>query len=139
MARHVLIDTNILVAFSFQHDVNHSRAVQLLRQLDGAFLHVASPVLAEAFWLIAARVNYDRALSLVRYTVQNFTIENLMSADYTRMFDIMRRYRDAELDFTDAAIMALAERYAITEIATFDRRDFALVKPAHAEHFTLLP
>lgn len=62
-----------------------------------------------------------------------------MPDDYFRSFDIMQRYRDAELDFTDASIMALAERYNITEIATFDRRDFALVTPAHAPHFTLLP
>jgi predicted nucleic acid-binding protein len=59
----------------------------------------------------------------------------LIASAYAKDVD----YRDAELDFTDAAIMALAERYAITEIATFDRRDFALVTPAHAEHFTLLP
>lgn len=139
MARHVLIDSDVLIAFSFRHDVNHSRAVDVLRQLDGAFLHVVGPVLAEAFWLVANRVGYDRALSLARHTVQSFTVENLMPADYMRMFDVMQRYRDAELDFAAASVIALAERYAITEIATFDRRNFALVKPSYAEQFTLIP
>ena len=76
---------------------------------------------------------------MARHTVQNFTVENLMSVDYMRMFDVMQRYRDAELDFAAAAVIALGERYAITEIATFDRRNFASLRPSYAEHFTLLP
>jgi predicted nucleic acid-binding protein len=39
----------------------------------------------------------------------------------------------------DASIVAAAERLDITEIATLDRRHFAIVRPHDAEAFTLLP
>ncbi len=39
----------------------------------------------------------------------------------------------------DASIVAIAERLGIRRIATFDRRHFTVVRPAHVETFTLLP
>ena len=36
-------------------------------------------------------------------------------------------------------IMALAERLGITQIATFDRRDFNIDRPRYCESFELLP
>jgi uncharacterized protein len=35
--------------------------------------------------------------------------------------------------------MALAEYLAITQICTFDRRDFSIFRPAHCEYFERLP
>ena len=40
----------------------------------------------------------------------------------------MEKYADARFDFVDCCIMALAERLAITQICTFDRRDFSIFK-----------
>jgi predicted nucleic acid-binding protein len=39
----------------------------------------------------------------------------------------------------DAAVIGLAERLRITEIATLDRRHFTVVRPVHVGAFTLLP
>jgi len=36
-------------------------------------------------------------------------------------------------------VIALAERLGITQIATLDRRDFSVVRPAHTDAFILLP
>lgn len=46
---------------------------------------------------------------------------------------------DAELDFADAAVIALAERLDIEHVATFDRRDFSIIRPQHCQAFQLLP
>jgi predicted nucleic acid-binding protein len=35
--------------------------------------------------------------------------------------------------------MAIAERLGVTRIYTLDRRDFSVVRPAHAERYELLP
>ena len=51
----------------------------------------------------------------------------------------MERYKDAEFDFVDCCLMAIAERLNIEDICTFDRRDFAIFRPKHCENFTLLP
>lgn len=55
------------------------------------------------------------------------------------MHEIMNRYSDNAFDYTDVAIMALAERLSISRIATFDQRDFGVYRPTHCEYFELLP
>jgi len=51
----------------------------------------------------------------------------------------MRRYESAKFDYTDAAIMALSERLNITQVYTFDRRDFAIFGLRHVASLELLP
>jgi predicted nucleic acid-binding protein len=53
--------------------------------------------------------------------------------------DVMRTYLDADLDLVDCCLTALAERMNIRHICTFDRRDFALIRPQHTDYFELLP
>jgi predicted nucleic acid-binding protein len=63
----------------------------------------------------------------------------LTATDFARAIALMDRYRDAELDFVDCCLTALAERLNITRICTFDRRDFSMIRPQHTEYFDLLP
>jgi predicted nucleic acid-binding protein len=66
-------------------------------------------------------------------------LESINTADIERVTEILAQYADARLDFTDAAIVALAERLNITYILTFDRRDFVIVHPQHCDFFELYP
>jgi uncharacterized protein len=63
----------------------------------------------------------------------------LTGEDFSRAIEVMRQYQDAELDFVDACLTAMAERLNITQIATFDRRDFSMIRPKHTPYFELLP
>ncbi len=56
-----------------------------------------------------------------------------------RMEAIMTRYASARFDYADVAQMVLAERLKITQIYTFDRRDFSIFRPQHCDAFELLP
>lgn len=40
------------------------------------------------------------------------------------MHEILEQYADSQLDFTDAALVTIAERLNITRVHTLDRRDF---------------
>jgi uncharacterized protein len=51
----------------------------------------------------------------------------------------LAKYADSRIDFVDASVMAVAERYGITKILTLDRRDFRLLRPQHCQAFELLP
>lgn len=51
----------------------------------------------------------------------------------------MRRSAEARFDFVDCCLMALCGRLTITRLCTFDRRDFGIFRPNHAESLTLLP
>lgn len=135
----VLIDTGFLLATVSSRDAHHAEARDTLRGLEGNW-HIAAPVLPELFYMTMVRVSYDSAVNIVhRITTSGITIVNLDQVDHMRMDEIMRQYRDAQFDFVDVAIMAVAERLAIRHIYTFDRRDFALFRPRHCDYLELLP
>jgi predicted nucleic acid-binding protein len=48
-------------------------------------------------------------------------------------------YAVPQLGFADSTVVAMAERLALTTIATTDRSHFKLVRPAHVKQFTLVP
>lgn len=62
-----------------------------------------------------------------------------MAADWLRIAELVVRYRDLPLGTVDASVVTAAERLGVVDLATVDRRHFAVVRPAHAEAFTLLP
>lgn len=66
-------------------------------------------------------------------------IASLSTEDIERTADLLDQYADNLLDFADTAIVAIAERENISQIATFDRRDFSIIRPRHVRFFELLP
>jgi predicted nucleic acid-binding protein len=60
-------------------------------------------------------------------------------ADVTRAGEITAQYASAHFDFVDCCIMALAERLNITQVCTFDQRDFTIFRPTHCDYLELLP
>jgi uncharacterized protein len=103
-------------------------------------LLVPGPVVAEVGYLLAreagARVE---SLFLRSLAEGDFTSVALRQADYARMADLVVTYASLPLGSTDAAVIAIAERLKLNEIATLDRRHFTVVRPNHADAFTLRP
>jgi uncharacterized protein len=135
----VLIDTNILLAHIFRRDDNHKRVQQLIIDLGSQAQVVVAPVLGELFYMTHVRLDYTHARQALSSTRKGFHIEALTDTDLDRMEDIMSDYADAQFDFADIAIMAVAERLNITQIATLDHRDFRIYRPTHCDYFELLP
>ncbi len=135
----VLIDTNILVSSLFATDKNHQKAVAALKSLRGKQAVVAAPILVELFYLTVKYASYSEAIEAVRQVRNRFVIEPLIATDMERMEAIMRQYLSAELDYADTAIVAVAERLNITQIYSFDRRDFVIFRPRHCAAFDLMP
>jgi predicted nucleic acid-binding protein len=59
--------------------------------------------------------------------------------DLQRINELLEQYADSYLDFVDAALVTISERYDITWILTLDRRDFGMIRPRHCDHFELVP
>jgi predicted nucleic acid-binding protein len=55
------------------------------------------------------------------------------------MAELVDAYADFPLGTTDAAVVAVAERLRVSEVATLDHRHFRVVRPRHIPAFTLLP
>ncbi len=68
-----------------------------------------------------------------------FVVEPVEPDDWSRIAELVWRYRDLPLGTTDSSVIATAERLGIREIATLDHRDFRAVRPAHVDAFGLLP
>lgn len=66
-------------------------------------------------------------------------MEPVAAADWLRIAELVARYDDLPLGTVDASVVAAAERLGVHEVATVDRRHFSVVRPAHADAFTLLP
>jgi predicted nucleic acid-binding protein len=135
----ILVDTNVLVAAARTADTNHDAAARLLETLDEPLL-VPPTVLAEVCYLLDEWGGPDVEVRFLRdFRPGGLQLAELTTADVVRMADLVERYADLRLGGTDASLVAIAERLRISQIATFDRRHFTVVRPTHVVAFTLLP
>lgn len=135
----ILVDTNVLVAAARTADTNHDAAARLLETLNEPLL-VPPTVLAEVCYLLNEWSGPDTEARFLRdFRPGGLQLAELTTADVARMADLVERYADLRLGWTDASLVAIAERLRIERIATFDRRHFTVVRPTHVTAFTLLP
>ncbi len=135
----ILVDTNILIAAARTADVNHHIAVRLLNTMSEPRL-VPPTVVAEVCYLLSEWGGPDAEVRFLRdFRPGGLRLAELTDTDVARMADLAERYADLRLGGTDASLVAIAERLDIERIATFDRRHFTVVRPAHIDAFVLLP
>lgn len=134
-----LLDTSFLFALTDQSDRNHQRVLAVAQS---GYEHLVLPVavLPEICYLIASRLGHPAMCRFVSsLTPDAIQVESTTIEDLSRIQQILAIYADSQLDFTDAAIIAIAERLAITRIYTLDRRDFSIIRPKHCDYFELFP
>ncbi len=134
-----ILDTSFLFALTDQSDRNHNKVLAIIQNVNESLI-LPIVVLPEICYLLVSRLGH-RAMrhfvfSLATSTVQ---IEQVVPEDFIRIHQILEQYADSHLDFTDAAIIALAERLKVTRVYTLDRRDFSMIRPRHCDYFELLP
>ena len=138
----IVCDTGPLVAAADRSDADNRACTDLFTGLHLARrpILVPAPVVAEVGYLLGrtggARIESTFLRSIVQQTI---IIVDLELADYERMAELVDTYADFPLGTTDAAVVAVAERLQILDVATLDRRHFSVVRPRHVEAFTLLP
>jgi hypothetical protein len=136
----ILIDSSFLYAVSDKSDQYHLRAVQFLRNIRRETLVVPDVILTEVTYLLKKHVNLQAVLIFLKFFISSpYVLQPLTMGDIERASRVMEKYADAQFDFVDCCIMVQAERLDIQQVCTFDRRDFSMYRPAHCEHFDLLP
>lgn len=97
-------------------------------------------VVSEVAYLVQRGLGVGQEIAVLRDLLEGtFTAMPVEPSDWARIIELVWTYRDLPLGTVDASVVALAERLNVTQIATLDRRDFAVVRPAHIEAFELLP
>ena len=133
----LLVDAGVLYAMVDRTDAWHAPVVDYLRE-HGPSLLAPVTILPEAAYLVRTRLGTREERALIEgFVNREVAIEPLKADDVSRAFALMAKY--PQLGFADSTVVAMAERLALTAIATTDRRHFTLVRPSHVRQFTLVP
>lgn len=134
-----ILDTSFLFALTDQSDRNHQRVLTVAQDANETLV-LPVVVLPEICYLVASRLGHQAMRRFVAsMTPDAVQVESVAAEDLVRIQQILENYADNQLDFTDAAIVAIAERLAITRVYTLDRRDFSIIRPKHCDYFEILP
>jgi len=133
----LLVDTGILYALADKSDAWHTRTRKYVESTRDTLLTPVT-VLPEIAYLLRHRIGPRAEVALARsLAAGELAVENLTRPDWHRTRELMAKYD--QLGLVDATFVAIAERLKLSTIATTDRRHFGMVRPAHAERFTLVP
>jgi predicted nucleic acid-binding protein len=138
----IVCDTGPLVAAAFTKDPDYHRCVELFTGLHLANRQMVcpAPIVDEVGYLLGAKAGARIEASFLRSLgAGDFASVELTPADYDRMADLVEQYADLPLGTSDAAVIALAERLDVDDVATLDHRHFTVVRPRHVRALTLLP
>ncbi|MBW4620726.1 MAG: PIN domain-containing protein [Cyanosarcina radialis HA8281-LM2] len=134
-----ILDTSFLFALTDRSDRHHQRVLAIAQSTNETFV-LPAIVLPEICYLLASRLGHQVMRHFVSsLTAQAVRVESVTAEDLVRVREILEQYADSQLDFTDAAIVCIAERLSITRVYTLDRRDFSIIRPRHCDYFELVP
>ena len=135
--RGVLVDAGPLVALIDRADREHETCVAALKTLSASLVTVW-PAFTEAMYLLSGSWQAQKAL-WSRLETDALTLAPLDESDAHRMRELMEKYRGLPMDLADAALVRVAERDALTEIFTLDRRHFSVYRPGRRRRFFIVP
>ena len=138
----MVVDTGPIVAAALTRDIHHAACVDLFTaaHLAGEQLLIPSPVVTEVCYLLAREAGpRAEAAFLSSLADGDLTVVDLEPADWRRTADLVPTTPAWPLGAVDASVVAVAERLAIHDVATIDRRHINVVRPRHVDTFILLP
>ena len=135
----LLVDTGPVYSYIDRGDRHHAACRRLLETHPGPLL-VPMLVITEVTFLLRKRLGAELEIRFLGDLAQGtLIVERVVAGDWLRIAELVSKYRDLQLGTVDASIVAAAERLGTTTIATLDRRDFGVMRPAHVSAFDLLP
>ncbi|MGH8983918.1 MAG: type II toxin-antitoxin system VapC family toxin [Acidimicrobiia bacterium] len=135
----LLLDTGPIYAAANGRDRDHARCADLIRSAAPPLV-VPALVVAEVSYLVGTYLGPDADAEFFRMlTSSRFRVEPVTRDDARRVAELVGQYADLPLGGIDASVVAVAERLGLDTVATLDRRDFTVVRPAHVDAFTLVP
>lgn len=131
----LVVDTGFLVALYRRRDGLHADALAFLRQ-NRAPLVTVSPVIGEACHFLSTPAK----VQLLNWAARGgIAVAEVPVDAYPALAALLTRYADLDLDFTDVALVWLADLIGEREILTVDHRDFAVIRLKGKKRFDLVP
>jgi len=117
----VIVDTGFLIPLFRPAEVLRAPAREFLRNNRQPLLTVA-PVIVEACFFLGS----EGKLRLLEWIQRGaVAVAEVPTSAYADIRTTIRKYADRDIDFTDAAIIWLAEQTGCRTILTVDIRDFS--------------
>ena len=132
-----LLDTGPLVALIDDQDRQHRAAARALGAVPGK-ASTTWAVVGEALHLLGRRHGWRTQAPLAGLVrTARLEVADLTAGLGDRSLVLMSEYRDAEMDFADASLVALAELRHDYRIVTFDS-DFRFYRMTGGQGFVIL-
>jgi predicted nucleic acid-binding protein len=125
------------VALLDRADPAHESCVAALSAVRDPLITVW-PAFAEAMYLLGGSWPGQKAL-WSRLETDALGLAPLDKTDAPRMRELMEKYRDLPMDFADAALVRVAEREALTNVFTLDRKHFSIYRAGRRRRFSIVP
>ena len=133
----VILDTGPWVALIDRSESRYTECVQWLKNFSGR-LYSTEAVLTEVLYILNFSITaQSAALDFVLQSVVEIVPSNTESLKKTK--NLIKKYADLPMDFADATIVCLATQTGMQNIATFDKKDFAIYKLPKKKSFTIMP
>jgi len=130
----LVVDTGFLVALYRRQDKFHADAVAFLRD-NRAVLVTASPVVTETCYFL----NTPAKAELLRWIARGaVSVAEVPVESYPALASRLEKYTELDVDFTDVALVWLAELLGERRILTVDERDFATFRLKGRKRFELV-
>lgn len=138
MSEMVVADTGFVVTLMNRRDRLHSSVRRIYEQKTSILL--PQTALTEVAYLVGRDAGIPVVIQFLEGIADSHFITVAVNEhDLTRVAEILAEYVDSKIDFVDATVMAIAERYNCHTILTVDRRDFQVFRPTHCDYFVILP
>lgn len=132
----VLLDTGVIVALLDRSERRHEACAEAVRELEAPLI-TCEAVITESCYLLR---NFAGAAEAVIDNVAAgiFQIPFQLSREAASVKQVLRKYRDRQIDLADACLIRLADEFGTADILTLDR-DFAVYRWGKNRAFRMLP
>jgi len=129
----VVVDSGPIIALFDAGDAYHRAALEFVR-LSRAKLMSTMAAITEAMYVLEQ--NLQARKNLLTW-IQNggLTLTEPDTGDFERIIELIEKYADLPMDFTDAVVVALCERLGTNHVATVDK-DFTIYRYKGRTKFT---
>jgi predicted nucleic acid-binding protein len=131
----ILIDSGPLIALFDRNDKYHLASVKFIKSNNSELVTTLASV-TETLHLLD--FNRNAQIDFLGWVnVGAVTLETITSIDLQRIKELTIKYSDLPMDFADACLVFLAEKFNISTVATIDR-DFDVYRLKGKKPFTTL-
>ncbi|MCY3631457.1 MAG: PIN domain-containing protein [bacterium] len=129
-----LVDTGPLVAYLDSSETEHHHVGDIIDGFTGVLATTAAVVTETMHFVSRARYGAIAISEFISHS--GMQVHGMCEpADIRAASELMQRYADTPMDFADATLVLLAERLAVPDVLTLDRRGFNTYRLADGTAF----